>query len=83
MRGKPLMDLLASPLSHQVPLYFSWRADPQYGGGRSSATLGKGQPPVRFPTFLFDKQSVKENKNGGDRSGTGSHASLATTSLVQ
>ena len=60
VRGTPCTDLFTSRLSHQVPVYFSWKIDP-YSRGQD-ATLDSCTR-VCFASILSDRESFMEGPN--------------------
>ena len=60
--GKPLLDLFASRLCHQLPQYIVWQPDPQ------SVATGLGVPiSVCIFIILNDRKSIKESSKRPDQ----------------
>ena len=60
--GKPLMDLLASRVSHQLPTYVAWRRDPYSVATNAFSTTLNKEFCFAFPPFCLITQVLNQDR---------------------
>ena len=63
LMGKPDLDLFASRISHQVPKYFSWKADPDCLAVDAFRQHWKMGLPYAFPPFCLITRVLRQVQN--------------------
>ena len=64
---KPLSDLFASRVSHQLPTYVAWRKDPYSVATNAFSITWNKEFYYEFPPFLPNNTGSKQDKKGKDK----------------
>ena len=79
--GQPDIDLFASRISHQVPEYFSWKADPDCLAVDAFRQQWEGAV-IGVPSILPDYQSFETSGTSISRENDFDHSTLANPAMV-
>ena len=77
--GQPEIGLFASRLSHQLPVYIAWKADPHHLGTDAMQQIWSHQLLYAFPPFALIPRVLRKGSGEHDDS---DNTSMANSSLV-